>query len=64
MLQPHQGTATHERCQIVAKIWEMLLVSPSSWKTLTVQAVPGTAGTTLARIGFGVTASRHLQPPT
>lgn len=45
MLQPHQGMATHECCQIQAKIWEVLLVSPSSWKTLTLKAVPGTAGT-------------------
>ena len=40
-----RGGGGHECHQIWAKIWEMLLVSPSSWKTLTLKAVPGMAGT-------------------
>lgn len=59
MLQPHQGMATQEWCQMQAKIWEMLLVSPSSWKTLSLKAVPGTAGTALAWQHQGIYSLWH-----
>lgn len=59
MLQPHQGMATHECCQIQSKIWEMMLVSPRSWKTLTLKAVPGMAGTALAWQHQGIYSFWH-----